>query len=61
MVKAGIPPSITEKTVGRVLQKIDMKWTHFQTKGILTKNDLKVRLTFTRKVCRKRAMCNYKI
>ena len=61
MVKAGVPPSPTEKIVGRVLQKIDLKWTHFQRKGILSKNDLKLRLTFTRKVRRKRAMCSYEI
>ena len=60
MVKAGIPPSISEETVRKVLQKTDLKWTHFQRKGILTKNDLKLRLTFARKAFRKRAMCNYK-
>ena len=59
LVKAGIPPSISKKTVGRVLQKTDLKWTHFQRKEILTKNDLKLRLMFARNVCRKRAMCNY--
>ena len=50
MVKAGIPQSFGEKTFGRVLQKTDLKWTYFQRKGILAKNDLKLRLTFVRKV-----------
>ena len=59
MVKAGVPPSISEETVRKVVQKTDLKWTHFQRKGILTKNDLKFRLKFARKVCHKRAMCNY--
>ena len=42
MVKAGIPPSISEKTVRRVLQKAVLKWTRVQRKGIPTKNDLKL-------------------
>ena len=29
MVKAGIPPSISEETVGRVLQKTDVKMDSF--------------------------------
>ena len=61
MVKAGIPPSITEETVRRVLWKTDLKWTHFQKKGILTKNDLEFRLKYAQKVCRKRAVYNYEI
>ena len=63
MVKAGIPPSINEETVRKVVQTTDLKWTHFQRKGILTKNDLKLRFKFdfARKVCHKRAMCNYEI
>ena len=61
MVTASIPPSPTKKIVGRVLQNIDLKWTHFQGKEILIKNDLKLRLTFTQKVRRKRAMCSYEI
>ena len=61
MVKASNPPFISEETVRKVLQKTNLKWTHFQRKGILTKNDLKLRLKFARKVCRKRAMCNYEI
>ena len=55
--KAGIPVSISKKTVGRVLQKPDLKWTHFQRNAILTKNDLKLRPKFVQKVCCKRAMC----
>ena len=53
MVKAGIPPSISEEEFRRVLQKAGLKWAHVQTKGILTKNDLKLRLKFARKVRRK--------
>ena len=55
MVKAGIPPFISEETVRRVLRKTGLKWTHFQTKGILTKNDLKLRLKFAQEVRRKQA------
>ena len=56
MVKAGIPPFISVETVRRVLRKTGLKWTHFQTKGILTKTDLKMRLKFAQKVRRKGAM-----
>ena len=61
MGKAGIPPSISEETVRKVLQKTDLKWTNLQRKGILTENDLKLRVKFAQKVCHKRAMCNYEI
>ena len=61
MGKAGIPPSISEETVRKVVQKTDLKWTHFQRKGILTKYNLKLRLKFAQKVCRKHAMCNYQL
>ena len=61
MVKARIAPSISEEIVRKVLQKTDQKWIHFQRKGILTKNDLKLRLKFARKVCCKRAICNNEI
>ena len=37
MMQSGIPPSIREETSCRVLQKI-----HFQRKGILSKNDMKI-------------------
>ena len=57
MVKAGIPPSISEETVRKFLQKTDLKWTNFQRKGILTKNDLKLKLKFAQEVCRKRVQC----
>ena len=46
MGKAGVPLSISEETVRKVVQKTDLKWTHFQGKEILTKNDLKLRLKF---------------
>ena len=29
IVKAGIPPSISEETIRRLLQKTDLKWTRF--------------------------------
>ena len=58
MVKAGIPSSISEDTVHKLLQKTDLKWTHFQRKGIMSKNDLKLRLKFARKVYRKHTTCN---
>ena len=63
MVKAGMPPSIREETVCKVVQNTDLKWTHFQRKGILIKNDLilRVNFEFAQKVCHKRAMCNYEI
>ena len=53
IVKVGIPPSISEETVCRVLRKAGLKWTRVHRKGILTKNDLKLRLKFARKVRRK--------
>ena len=61
MVNAGIPPFISEKTVRKVLQKTDVKWTHFQRKENMSKNDLKFTLEFTRKVYCKQASCNYEI
>ena len=53
MVKTDIPASVIEETVGRVSQKSDLKWACVQRKGTLTKKDLKLTLTFARKVCRK--------
>ena len=50
MVKASIPPSISEKTFQRVLRKTELKWGRAQRKRILTKNDMKLRLRFARKV-----------
>ena len=61
MGKAAIPPSIIEETVCKVVQKTDLKWTNFQRKGILTENDLKLRVKFAQKVCRKREICNCEI
>ena len=40
IVKAGIPPSISEETVRSALQKAGLKWTPVQRKGVLTKNQL---------------------
>ena len=57
MRKACVPPSISEETLRKVVQRSDLKWTHFQRKEILTENDLKLRLKFARKVCRKCAVC----
>ena len=59
MVKADISPSIIQETICRVLRKTGLKCTRVQRKGILTKNDWKLRLKFSRKVLRKRAICNY--
>ena len=61
MVNGGIPPFISEETVRKVLQKTDLKWTHFQRKENMSKNDLKFTLEFTRKVYCKQASCNYEI
>ena len=44
MVKAVIPSSISEEAVRTVFCKTGLKWTHFQRKRILTKNNLKLRL-----------------
>ena len=57
-VIGGISPSIGEETVCRILQKADLKWAHVQRKGILTKNDLKLRLKFAKKV-RRRLSANF--
>ena len=57
LVKAYIPPSISKNTVCRVLRKTDLKWTQFQGKGAMSKNDLKFRIKFAWKVYRKRATC----
>ena len=35
MVTSGIPPSIMEETVRRILWNTDLKWTDFQRKVIL--------------------------
>ena len=53
MVKAGIPPSLSEETIRRVLRKAGLKWARVQRKEILTINDLKLRLKFSRKIRRK--------
>ena len=53
MVKTGIPSSVSKEAVGRVSQKAGLKWASVQRKGTLTKKDLKLRLTFARKVRRK--------
>ena len=37
MLKAGIPLSISEKTICRLLQKTDLKWNHFKRKEIMFK------------------------
>ena len=58
---ASIPPSISKEAVIRVLQNAVLKWTHFERKGILTKNDSKMRPKFARKLCRKNAIRNYEI
>ena len=55
LVKAGIPPSISKETVHRVQRKTNLKWIHFQRKGIMSKKYLKLKLEFARKVYRKHA------
>ena len=40
MVKAGLPPSISEETVCKVAQKTDLKWTHFQRNRILIREEM---------------------
>ena len=49
MVKSYFPSSISEETVWRDLQKTDLKWTQFQRKRILIKNNLKLRLKLAQK------------
>ena len=49
MVKAGIPPSISEERVCKVVQKTDLKWTHFQRNRILIKSELKKETLIKRK------------
>ena len=49
-IKEGIPPSISEETIRRFLQKAGMIWTPVQRKIILTKNDLKLVVKFARVV-----------
>ena len=63
IVKAGIPPSISEETVRKVVKKTDLKWTHFQRKGVPIKSELELRLKFEfgRKGCHKRGICKYEI
>lgn len=53
MVRADIPPTISSRTVSRVMKKAGLKWCHAQKKGVLTKSDLKQRLKFARTVRRK--------
>ena len=57
LVTAVIPLLISKETVCRVLGKTNMKWIHFQRKRIMSKNDLKLRIKFARKVYHKRATC----
>ena len=52
-LRAGIPPSASDETVCRVPRKAGIKWIHAQRKGILTKNDLKLRLKFASTVQQK--------
>ena len=49
MIKTDISSSISEETARRVLRIAGLKWTCVRRKGILTKNDLKLRLKFAQK------------
>ena len=49
-VRDGIPPSICTATVCRVLRNAGLKRSHAQRKGMLTKNDVKLRLKVAQKV-----------
>ena len=51
IVKAGIPPPLSEETVCRVLQKAGCKQSRVQRRGNLTNNHLKMRLKFAQKIC----------
>ena len=53
MVRAGFPPSISTATVCNVLRKAGLKRFHAQKKGVLTKSDLNLRLTFAQEVRQK--------
>ena len=53
MVRAGVPPSISTATVCNVLRKAGLKWCHTQKKGVLTKSDPNLRLTFAQEVRQK--------
>ena len=48
--KAGISPDVSDETVRRVLHSAGYKYYHSRKKGLLTQNDLKLRLKFARKV-----------
>ena len=49
-VRDGIPPSVCTATVCRVLRNAGLKRSHAQRKGMLTKNDVKLRLKVAQKV-----------
>ena len=49
-VTAGIPPSVSDETVSRVLEKAGIKRSYARNKGKLTKNNVKLRLKFAGKV-----------
>lgn len=50
-------PFSAQLIIIRILLKTGLRWTHFQRKGILTKNNLKLRLKFTGKVCLVNMQC----
>ena len=52
-IRAGTPPSASDKTIRRILKKAGIKQRHVQKKGALTKNGLKLRLKFAQNVRQK--------
>ena len=49
-VSAGIGSRVSDETVRRVMRSDGLNYRHARKKGQLTKNDLKLRLQFARKV-----------
>ena len=54
-VFAGVSPEISDEKVRRLLRATGFKYTHSRKKGILSREDLKKRLEFARKVRRRLA------
>lgn len=49
-VFAGIAPDVSVEAIRRVLRAAKFKYCHSRKKGVLTRNDLKLRLAFAKKV-----------
>ena len=52
-VSAGTGSRVSDETVRRVMRSDGLNYRHARKKGLLTKNDLKLRLQFARKIKRK--------